>query len=109
MTGGTWGRGRPLNRRVRRQATRPIEGTVTTDIPEPGWSADNDAGHSARHPADPQSISLGATTEHLRQLWLAGGRDITVTYDEEAIRHRAYLAHPRTETPSASTSTRSSP
>jgi hypothetical protein len=27
-------------------------------------------------------------------LWLAGGRDITVTYDEDAVRHRSYLAHP---------------
>jgi hypothetical protein len=82
---------------VRHPATRPIEGTVTTDIPEPGWSADSDAGHPARDHSDPSSTSPQATTEHLRQLWLAGGRNITVTYDEEAVRHRSYLAHPRTD------------
>ncbi len=37
------------------------------------------------------------TTDHLRRLWEAGGRSITVTYDEQAVRHRAYLAHPRTD------------
>jgi hypothetical protein len=43
-------------------------------------------------------MPLQATTEHLRQLWLVGGRDITVTYDEDAVRHRTYLAHPRNDT-----------
>jgi hypothetical protein len=77
---------------------RLIEGHVTTDTPEQGRSADSDAGRTARDHADPPSIPLQAITEHLRQLWLAGGRDITVTYDEEAVRHRTYLAHPRTDT-----------
>ena len=97
MTGGTWGRGRPRRPSGAPPATRPIERAVTTDIPEPGWSADSDAGHTTRDHADPPSTPLHETTEHLRQLWLAGGRDITVTYDDEAVRHRGYLAHPRTD------------
>ena len=39
-----------------------------------------------------------ATTEHLRRLWKAGARDITITYDEDVVRHRTYLTHPRTDT-----------
>lgn len=61
-----------------------------------GWPADNDAGSApphSDHPGDPT-----ATTDHLRRLWLSGARDITVTYDEQAVRHRAYLLRPRTDT-----------
>jgi hypothetical protein len=36
-----------------------------------------------------------ATTEHLRRLWMAGARDITVTYEADVVRHRTYLTHPR--------------
>jgi hypothetical protein len=61
-----------------------------TDIPTPGWPADSDAGNA------PTNSDPIATTEHLRRLWLAGARDITVTYDEQAVRHRAYLLRPRT-------------
>lgn len=62
-----------------------------SDIPHPGWTADNDAGSA---PSDSDPIT---TTEHLRRLWLAGARDITVTYDEKAVRHRAYLLRPHTD------------
>jgi len=65
---------------------------VTTDIPDTGVPADSDAGDTARQSTDPVS-----TTEHLRRLWLAGARDITVTYDADVVRHRTYLAHPRTD------------
>jgi hypothetical protein len=82
---------------VRHPAHRLIEGSHT-DAPESGRSADSDAGHTAPDHADPRSIPLQTTTEHLRQLWLAGGRDITVTYDDDAVRHRTYLAHPRNDT-----------
>lgn len=64
-----------------------------SDIPTAGWSADKDAG-SARIDNDPT-----ATTEHLRRLWMAGARQITVTYGEQAVRHRSYLLRPRTDTP----------
>jgi hypothetical protein len=36
-----------------------------------------------------------ATTEHLRRLWMAGARDITVSYEADVVRHRTYLTHPR--------------
>lgn len=65
-----------------------------SDIPTGGWPADKDAG-TAQIDNDPT-----ATTEHLRRLWLAGARQITVTYDEQAVRHRAYLMRPRTDHPS---------
>ena len=29
-----------------------------------------------------------ATTERLRRLWMAGSRDITITYDEDVVRYR---------------------
>ncbi len=61
----------------------PLKDTVTTETPDLPVPADNDA---------------AATTEHLRRLWLAGARDITVTYDADVVRHRTYLSHPRTDT-----------
>jgi hypothetical protein len=64
------------------------------DIPLEGWPADSDAGLTA-HPTFDTDPAV--TTDHLRRLWQAGGRSITVTYDEETVRHRAYLAHPRTD------------
>ena len=51
------------------------------------------------HPeVDAEVDESAATTEHLRRLWLADARDITVTYDADVVRHRTYLSHPRTET-----------
>ncbi len=64
------------------------------DIPAKGVPADSDAGLTA-HPTFDTDPAV--TTDHLRRLWQAGGRNITVTYDEQAVRHRAYLAHPRTD------------
>ena len=59
-----------------------------TDLPAGGLPAEPDT-----HP-DPAGTPH-ATTEHLRRLWAAGGRDITVTYDEQVVRHRGYLANNR--------------
>ena len=53
---------------------------------------DSAAGYSTRRYTDPTG-----TTEHLRRLWAAGGRDITVTYNDDVVRHRGYLTHPRTQ------------
>lgn len=64
------------------------------DSPDPGVQADSDAGPPTRRHTDPDP---SLTAEHLRRLWEAGGRNITVTYDEEVVRHRAYLARPRTD------------
>jgi hypothetical protein len=64
------------------------------DIPSERVPADSDAGLTA-HPTFDTDPAV--TTDHLRRLWEAGGRSITVTYDEQAVRHRAYLAHPRTD------------
>ena len=63
----------------------------TTSIPD-----DN---HPAGHTEVDGAVNdlSTSTTEHLRRLWLAGARDITVTYDEDVVRHRTYLAHPRTD------------
>ena len=47
---------------------------------------------------DAEVDESAATTEHLRRLWMAGARDITVTYNADMVRHRTYLSHPRTET-----------
>ncbi len=44
---------------------------------------------------DAEVDESAATTEHLRRLWLAGARDITVTYDADVVRHRTYLSQPR--------------
>ena len=60
-----------------------------SDNPAPGWPADNEAGITQDR-GDP-----AATTEHLRRLWQAGARDITVTYDDRAERHRSYLLRAR--------------
>lgn len=77
-----------------------------SDIPTQGWPAANDVGTSSQHGnpehSNPEHNHLEhsdptATTEHLRRLWLAGARDITVTYDEQAVRHRAYLLRPRAD------------
>jgi len=53
---------------------------------------DNAAGSSTRRYTDPTG-----TTEHLRRLWAAGGRDITVTYNDDVVRHRGYLTRPQTQ------------
>lgn len=72
--------------------------------------ADKDAGATTCRNSEPENTNrsvafqdsrAGATsavtTEHLRRLWMAGARDITVTYDADAVRHRTYLLHPRTD------------
>ena len=94
---------------------------VTTDTPDTGVPADSDAGLTARHespshhtdphrtdphrtdprsdaPESPNAVDPSkAATEHLRRLWLAGARNLTVTYDADVERHRGYLSHPRTD------------
>lgn len=70
------------------------------DTPETGVPADSDAGATARHPPDAPPVDSPpvvietdgpiddfstTTTEHLRRLWLAGARSITVTYDADGI------------------------
>ncbi len=88
-----------------------MKDTVTPDTPDQGVPASNDArATSHRDPDSEPTYSLtevdddttkdlsAATTEHLRRLWMAGARDITVTYDADVVRHRTYLSHPRTET-----------
>jgi hypothetical protein len=73
--------------------------TVTTTTPEIVGPAGSDAGESAPQQNDPIRDSSTATAEHLKRLWEAGARNITVTYDDDdALRHRNYLAHPRTDT-----------
>lgn len=87
-----------------------MKDTVTTFNPDPELPADTDA-TTGRSPdtEDPDNHTevsgedaiddlSAATTEHLRRLWMAGARDITVTYDADVVRHRTYLAHPRTDT-----------
>ena len=49
-------------------------------------------------PESPNAVDPSkAATEHLRRLWLAGARNLTVTYDADVERHRGYLSHPRTD------------
>ena len=63
------------------------------DRPEQGGPADTDADQPNPGSSDPASI-----TEHLRRLWAAGARDITITSTDQVVRHRTYLTHPRTDT-----------
>ena len=87
-----------------------MKDTGTTESPESGRPPGTDAGTQAPHnprselAANPTAIAddttsgdSAATTEHLRRLWMAGARDITVTYDADTVRHRTYLSHPRTD------------
>jgi len=48
-------------------------------------------------------LHSGTTTEHLRSLWQAGGRNITVSHHEEIVRHRSYLARPQPDKPRSAT------
>ena len=72
----------------------PTETGVTTDPNPDNHDPDMRTEVGGDNAADDLSA---ATTEHLRQLWMAGARDITVTYDADVVRHRTYLSHPRND------------
>jgi hypothetical protein len=71
---------------------------VTTDRPPCGVPDATAADRVPRRLSDP-----GTTTEHLRSLWQAGGRNITVSHHEEIMRHRSYLARPQPDKPRSAT------
>ena len=67
---------------------------VTTDTPATGVPDATAADRITRRYSDPAT-----TTEYLRSLWQAGGRDITVSDDEQIVRHRGYLARSQPDNP----------